>query len=168
MYVCTCMCVCMHVCTCIHVYAWVWRSEYNIMSFLRRQQPCYWFLFWFVIAVLGIEPRASYMPAGGRLLSYSPSPHFDFWNGLSLAWRLINRLDWLAREPQGSTCLCLPSAGVTSTITSSLVVLFECGFWGLNSSSCACDAEMLWVESSLQPPRQWPSNQSDTLLYTLS
>lgn len=113
MYVCTCMCVCMHVCTCIHVYAWVWRSEYNIMSFLRRQQPCYWFLFWFVIAVLGIEPMASYMPAGVLLLSYSPSPHFDFWNGLSLAWRLINRLGWLAHEPQGSTCLCLPSAGVT-------------------------------------------------------
>lgn len=31
-------------------------------------------------------------------------PHSFFRQGLSLAWDLLNRLSWLASEPQGSTC----------------------------------------------------------------
>lgn len=32
--------------------------------------------------------------------------------GLSFSLELTNRLDQLANKPQGSTCLCLPSAGI--------------------------------------------------------
>lgn len=57
---------------------------------------------------------------------------------LSLAWSSPRRLGWPASELQGSACLCLPGAGITSCTTT--ISSFLRGFWGLHSlrSSCLC------------------------------
>lgn len=38
------------------------------------------------------------------------------WDSLSLAWSSPMRLSWLGRDPETLSCLCLPSAGIMSTL----------------------------------------------------
>lgn len=45
---------------------------------------------------------------------------------LLLDWSSLSRLDWLAKEPQGSICAYLPSAGITNEYGH--IKLFICGF----------------------------------------
>lgn len=45
---------------------------------------------------------------------------------LLLDWSSLSRLDWLAKEPQGSICVYFPSAGITSEYGH--IKLFICGF----------------------------------------
>lgn len=40
-------------------------------------------------------------------------PPYLLRQNLSVNWSLPSRLDWLARKPQGSTILCVPSPGIT-------------------------------------------------------
>jgi hypothetical protein len=49
--------------------------------------------------------------------------------GFSLSWNSSGRPNWLAREPQRSTCLCLPSSGIASMCHHAW---FLCRCWGSN------------------------------------
>lgn len=62
-----------------------------------------------------------------RVAFFSHYPTCFLRQSLSLAWSLPSRLGWLASKPQGSTCLCLPSSGITST--------HHCRFWRFKSST---------------------------------
>lgn len=62
-----------------------------------------------------------------------PPPWF-YWDEVS-HWGLKQfGLGWLAREPQGSSCLPSPALGRWDDHVS----CFLCEFWGLNSSNWAC------------------------------
>lgn len=94
--------VCIDVCVCRCVDACVYICAYPSVEFRDQPQVC----------------------------SSSAVPHV-LKQTLSLAWSSPRRLGWPASELQGSACLCLPGAGITSCTTT--VSSFSRGFWGLHS-----------------------------------
>lgn len=58
---------------------------------------------------------------------------------------MSSRLDWLANESQGPTCLHLPSSLITRAHHHTRLVL-RCGFWGTDLKSHVVRASALWTE----------------------
>lgn len=77
-------------------------------------------------------------------------PLFFLIQALSLAWILLSRLGFLVSKPWGSTCLCLPSTAIESTITQDPPLPTLMWFWGSNSDTYACKANPLLTGLSLQ------------------
>lgn len=81
--------------------------------------------------------------------SSSGVPYFGFSDRVShWAWSLLSWLGWLASESLGFVCLCLPSAGVTGTVTTTPDILGLC--WESHSGLCACKASNWQTMSSPQ------------------
>lgn len=83
-------------------------------------------------------------------LRYHPLFFFFLIQALSLAWILLSRLGFLVSKPRGSTCLCLPSTAIESTITQDPPPPTLMWFWGSNSDTYACKANPLLTGLSLQ------------------
>lgn len=107
MYICTCVCACMyvHVYTCIHECGGQkttlcrFSGDNNLVAFVTGFRFGLFLQCW----ELNLGPHACQQE-----VYYWATALASLWilkQGLSLPWRLINRLDWLAHEPQGSTCL---------------------------------------------------------------
>lgn len=57
--------------------------------------------------------------------------------GFSLGWSSSARVAWMTRNPEGSSFLCLPNAGIISTLPRPT---FLCGFRGAKSGPCSSSA----------------------------
>lgn len=81
---------------------------------------------------------------GRHHMSYSVALYLIFWVRVSCSTgSSLVLLYWLARKSQGSSCL-LPSARIKHM--SPCLLLFKCGFWGLNLGPHAYRASALVIQ----------------------
>lgn len=68
----------------------------------------------FLLWVLVIQLKLSDWTSTFTCWAISPTQLYFLRQDLLLAWDSSNRLAWISSEPQGFSCLCLPSAGITT------------------------------------------------------
>lgn len=88
-------------CVCTHAYLYTCLSVWSCACLGRGVHMCPWTCQCSERTTLSATPQA-------------PTTFFFFRQGIFLAQNLPSRLEWLTCEPEGSSCLCFLSAGITS------------------------------------------------------